>query len=68
MGDERWNEIFVGGVRLTDVQSGDVSAVEATLRHTIASGGGWAEIAVSPEVSYTMHVSSSTDVVVRYRG
>ncbi|AOX66245.1 hypothetical protein BJK06_11195 [Curtobacterium sp. BH-2-1-1] len=64
---DRWNEIYVGGVLLDDVVSGDVSALEQQLREAIENGDEWVSVTTGPTTHYNLHVSPATDIVVRYR-
>jgi hypothetical protein len=45
---DRWNEIYVGGVLLDDVLSGDVSALEQQLREAIENGDEWVSVTTGP--------------------
>ncbi|MBF4514142.1 hypothetical protein ITJ66_16775 [Plantibacter sp. VKM Ac-2885] len=63
---ERHNEVHVGGVHLSDVHSGDVSAVHEQLEQAIARGGGWVTIDAPDGIHYVVRITPTTDVVIRY--
>lgn len=67
MPTERWNEIYLDGLLLDDVASGDVSFVADKLGEAIEKGGNWVTIPTGPGTRYELHVSPSSSVVVRYR-
>lgn len=67
MADERWNEIYINGVHLEDVSSGDVSFVADKVGEAIAKGGDWVTIPTGRGTRYELHVGPSSSVVVRYR-
>lgn len=61
------NEIYVGGILLSDVASGDVSSVEVQLREAIEGGGGWVTVSTNSGSEYRIHVSGDTEIIARYR-
>ncbi|MBD8103761.1 hypothetical protein PlfCFBP13513_14775 [Plantibacter flavus] len=65
--EERFDEIYVGGVHLSDVIKGDVPDVQQQLMNAIANGEEWVNISVGPDVRYVVRITPSTDIVVRYR-
>jgi len=67
MSDALWNAIYIDGLLLEDISSGDVSFVAEKVGEAIASGGNWVTIPTGPGARYELYVASSSSVVVRYR-
>lgn len=63
---ERYNEVHIGGVHLSNVLSGDVSYVENQLKEAIANGTEWVTIDTPDGVHYVVRITPTTDVVLRY--
>ncbi|MBX3309718.1 MAG: hypothetical protein KF739_04695 [Cryobacterium sp.] len=59
-----FNTITIGGTKL-DIPSGDVSAAHRDVMKAIENGGDWFTFSTEWG-SYSIYVSPSTDVVVRY--
>ncbi|MBD8101372.1 hypothetical protein [Plantibacter sp. CFBP 8775] len=64
--EERYNEVHVGGVHLSDVLSGDVSDVQEQLERAIANGDEWVTITAPHGIHYVVRMTPTTDVVIRY--
>lgn len=60
---ERYNEVHIGGVHLSNVLSGDVSYVENQLKKAIANG---TECDTPDGVHYVVRITPTTDIVLRY--
>lgn len=58
------NEVFVGGVKL-DIGSGDVSHFDMAVRQHILDGGGWLAYDQAHH-HYQLHITESTDIIIRY--
>lgn len=65
MSDVPYNRIWLDGVELVDVHSGDVSAAEADLRRIIDQGGGWFTFPFE-RGHYTIHASKDSTVIALY--
>ncbi len=55
---------WVDGVPL-DIIPGDISHFDETVEKHIAAGGGWLYYP-QPYVSYRLHITSATSVIIRY--
>ncbi|MFU8947899.1 hypothetical protein ACLRGF_14335 [Mycetocola zhadangensis] len=65
--EERFNEIYVDGVHLQDVISGDVDAIETQVVELREEGGGVLTVRTSETTYYRLLVSPHTSVITRYR-
>lgn len=58
------NEVYVGGFKL-DIISGDVSHFDMAVRKHLDGGGGWLAYDQGSH-HYQLHITDSTDIVIRY--
>ena len=63
---DSWNQVWIGGVLLAEIPSGDVSFVDKETTKAKEKGGSWVVIPTAGVGSYRFWVDSATDVVIRY--
>lgn len=64
--DENYgHRIWLDGVELTEIVSGDVSAAVEIFSSAIANGGGWVDFPFQGGY-YSIHVAPSSSVIARH--